>query len=146
MLRLLWTVLDTIARGRRLGLTGPMILAHPFCLYNLLLLYCPSLVLHGYCTCFLERISGQTRLLEVLDSLCVVTFLTETKGLWSENFMLPITLWKHLSRLSIEEGSVKLLSRSKQQGCLSTILVLRVLPQSSILGTRRPHEELDCAF
>lgn len=63
-------------------------------------------------------ISGQNRLLEVLDSLGVITFLTETKGLWSENFhsMPPIPMWKHLSRLSIEEGSVKLLSRSKQKG------------------------------
>ena len=38
-LRLLWIVLDTIDRGRRLGLTGPMMWAYLFCLYNLLLFY-----------------------------------------------------------------------------------------------------------
>ena len=56
-------------------------------------------------------------MLGFLNSLYVVTVLTETKGLWSGNFhsMLPTLLWKYLSRFSVEEGFVKLLSRSKQK-------------------------------
>ena len=145
MLWLLWTVLETIARGQRVALTGPMMSAHPFCLYNLLLLYGPSLVLHGCCSCFLEMISGQSHLLEVLDSLCVATFLAETKGLRCENFhsMLTIPLWMHVSRLLIG-GFCKIALPFQAERWSPP--VLRVLLQFSILGTCSPHEELDCAF